>query len=79
MKLMAAPLFLTCFVAFESLFASVCAKFNISVPTNTTALPNSSNGSAVTPLVTSSAPGWSDRAVMGFVALATFVFAALLA
>ncbi|PMD39613.1 hypothetical protein L207DRAFT_512621 [Hyaloscypha variabilis F] len=41
---------------FESLFASVCAKFNISVPTNTTSFPSPSNSSVVssgTPLPSS--------------------------
>ncbi|KAE9381190.1 hypothetical protein N431DRAFT_358954 [Stipitochalara longipes BDJ] len=32
---------------FESLFASVCAKFNISVPTNTTSFPSPSNSSVI--------------------------------
>jgi hypothetical protein len=54
--------------AFESLFASVCAKFNISVPTNTTSFPTPSNGTVTysgTPLPSSVLTSGGGRAVGG--------------
>jgi hypothetical protein len=55
--------------AFESLFNSVCAKFNISVPTNTTSFPSPpSNGTisySSTPLPSSVLTSGGSRAIGG--------------
>ncbi|PMD16056.1 hypothetical protein NA56DRAFT_649670 [Hyaloscypha hepaticicola] len=53
---------------FESLFADVCAKFNISVPTNTTSFPTPSNGTVTysdTPLPSSVLTSGGSRAIGG--------------